>query len=112
MKKYATPIITLFVDISLCAFKPELVGIRMFFQVIFYFSLLRILIFRTGEIGKATNILLKWDLGIGLIVPIFLIKAEIDIIEQIYIADLIILVPILFYELMRKDSKQRCTIGK
>jgi hypothetical protein len=104
MKKYAIPIIALFVDISLHAFKPELIGIRLFFQGIVYFSLLRVLVFKTSEIGKTTNILLKWTIGTGLLVPVLLIKAGIDIIDQIYIADLIILVPILYHELIRKDD--------
>ncbi|WP_320167790.1 hypothetical protein [Mangrovibacterium marinum] len=98
MRKYVTPIISLFIDISLSVFRPDLVGVRMFFQVLLYFSLFGILVFKTNEIGRATNILLKCTLGIGLIVPVFLIKAGVNIIDQIYIADITIFIPVLFYE--------------
>ncbi len=105
MKKYIASIIALAIDIVIFSFRPELTGIRLFFQVFFYFSLLRILFFKTDNSGKLTNILLKWTLGIGLLLPVFLIKIELLVIDQFYIADLVILVPILFNELMKKDNE-------
>jgi hypothetical protein len=104
MKKYYPPIIALFIDISLHAFSPDLEGIRLFFQGFVYFSLFRILVLKTEDEKGTTNTLLKWTLGIGLVLPVILITGELLIINQIYIADLVILVPILFYELMRKDN--------
>jgi len=106
MKKYYSPIIALFIDISLHAFRPDLEGIRLFFQGFVYFSLFRILVLKTEDVKGTTNTLLKWTLGIGLVLPVILITGELLIINQIYIADLVILVPILFYELMRKDSRK------
>lgn len=106
MKKYYSPIIALFIDISLHAFRPDLEGIRLFFQGFVYFSLFRILVLKTGDEKGNTNTLLKWTLGIGLVLPVILITGELLIINQIYIADLVILVPILFYELMRRDNRK------
>ncbi len=111
MKKYYSPIIALFIDISLHAFRPDLGGIRLFFQGFVYFSLFRILVLKTEDVKETTNTLLKWTLGIGLVLPVILITGELLIFNQIYIADLVILVPILFYELMRKDNGKSESIG-
>lgn len=104
MKKYIIPSIILFIDISLYSFRPELTGFRIFFQVIFYISLMSILIKYTSPNKVITNTLLKWTLGIGLLLPIFLTETKLLIIDQFYVADMVILVPILFYELMKKDN--------
>jgi hypothetical protein len=64
MKKYYSPIIALFIDISLHAFRPDLEGIRLFFQGFVYFSLFRILVLKTGDEKGNTNTLLKCTFGI------------------------------------------------
>jgi hypothetical protein len=109
MKKYIAPIIGIFIDIALHAYSPDSVGLRIFLQGFVYACLFRILVLKTDD-EKVTNTLLKWTLGVGIVLPVILIKTELLIIDQIYIADIIILVPILFHELMKEDNGERKSI--
>ncbi len=109
MKKYIIPILFFFLDIAIYSFQPELTGIRLGIQYFVFFSLFVILIKKTMNTNTASFVItLKWSLCIGLILPILLSKNDLLFFDQIYLAD--ILIPILFYELLKSDSNENMTL--
>jgi hypothetical protein len=104
MKKFILPIIALTLDISLYFIRPDLILYRRLFQLMLYTSLVRILVFKTTN-NTPETILLKWALCIGPILPIFLISTSGLMMGIFYIADAVLLIPILYYEIVGKGGE-------